>query len=115
MSHDSARDVPREMEAEFGREMEQLLMYQQREEEDLRRAHQAALEQLRADHGRRIEQCLADQLHAAIVSECTSGPKTANMQERISQMESLALDGLRTGKGKSIVPAKVPQSNGRSK
>ena len=118
MSHDSARDVPREMEVEFEREVEQLLMHQRKEEEDLRRAHHAALERLRADHGRRIEQCRAEQLHAAIVSECTLGPKTANMQARISQMESLALDGLRTGKGKKCnVPAsaKAPHSNGRAK
>lgn len=115
----SALDIPPEMEADLEREMEELRLQQRQEEEDLRRAHVTAQERLRAAHGRRLEQCRADQLHAAIVTECTSGPKASTglpMHERISQMESLALDGLRSGKGKAAVPPSgklVLQGNSR--
>jgi len=104
------------LEAELEREMEELLQTHRQEEQDLRRTHVAALERLRAAHGRRLEQSRADQLHAATVSECTS--KSNGMKERISQMESLALDGLRNGKGKAAPATSgklVLQGNGRAK
>jgi serine/threonine protein kinase len=104
------------LEAELEREMEELLQAHRQEEQDLRRSHVVALERLRAAHGRRIEQSRADQLHAATVSECTS--KSNGMHERISQMESLALDGLRNGKGKAAAATSgklVLQGNGRVK
>ena len=104
------------LEAELEREMEELLQAHRQEEQDLRRSHVVALERLRAAHGRRIEQSRAAQLHAATVSECTS--KSSGMHERISQMESLALDGLRNGKGKAVAATSgklVLQGNGRVK